>query len=192
MLVKLQHFEMFKLSHHDCHLTLLNHHSGTNWAESIDSYPEEAWDKVMDLNLKTPFFVIQKLLPKLRNAATLDAPASIINIGSINGVNAPNMDTFAYATSKAGLHHLTKHLALRLASDHICVNALACGFFFTKMTKQTFEDFGDHIMANIPLGRQSRASDVAGAALFLASPAASWMTGNVIALDGGSIIKSNL
>ncbi|KAG2382827.1 hypothetical protein C9374_004794 [Naegleria lovaniensis] len=171
---------------------VLVNNSGTNWAESIDSYPEDAWDKVMDLNLKTPFFVIQKLLPKLRNAATLDAPASIINIGSINGVNAPNMDTFAYATSKAGLHHLTKHLALRLASDHICVNALACGFFFTKMTKQTFEDFGDHIMANIPLGRQSRASDVAGAALFLASPAASWMTGNVIALDGGSIIKSNL
>lgn len=105
-------------------IDVLVNNSGTNWGESVDTYPEHAWDKVMDLNLKTPFFVIQKLLPKLRNAATVDNPARIVNIGSINGVTCPNMDTFAYSVSKAGLHHLTKHLALRLASDHIAVNAL--------------------------------------------------------------------
>ncbi|KAL9644527.1 hypothetical protein ABK040_009391 [Willaertia magna] len=163
---------------------VLVNNSGTNWAESIDNYPSKGWDKVIELNLKTPFFVIQKLLPKLRKAATEDDPARIINIGSIHGKSIPRVETYAYTASKAGLHHLTKHIASRLAQENITCNALACGFFQTKMTKQLFNEMKDEVLDSIPLNRVSKASDIAGTCIFLSSSASSWITGTIIPLDG--------
>lgn len=167
-------------------LDILVNNAGANWNAPIDEYPEASWDKVLNLNLRSIFFLTQKLLPSLRAAGTHESPARVINIGSIDGLGAPALETFAYSSSKAGVHHLTRHLAKRLAREHINVNAVAPGPFQSKMMAATLDAFGDAIRASNPRGRIGEPSDMAGVTLFLASRASAYITGAVIPVDGGS------
>ena len=166
-------------------LDILVNNAGANWGAPIAEFPEAAFDKVMGLNVKSVFLLTRRLIPQLAAAATPDDPARVINIGSIDGLKAPLLDTFAYSASKAAVHHLTRVLAKKLAPQHITVNAVAPGPFQSKMMKATLERFGDSIARTNPLGRIGRDEDMAGIAIFLASRASSYMTGTVIPVDGG-------
>ncbi len=166
-------------------LNILVNNAGATWGMPLDDFDEHAWDKVMDTNVKGVFFLTQKLLPNLRAAATFDDPARVINIGSIDGLHVNPMDTYSYAASKAGVHHLTRALARKLGGEHITVNAVAPGPFESKMMAATLRAFGDNIAKSAPLGRIGRPDDMAGVAVFLASRAGSYVTGAVIPVDGG-------
>ena len=139
----------------------------------------------MDINVKGPFFLTQALLPLLEAAATADDPARIINVGSIDGINVNRLPTYSYAPSKAAIHHLTRMLAAHLADRHITANAIAPGPFPSKMMAATLEEYGEQIRKGVPLGRIGEADDMAGAAIFLASKAANYVTGVVLPVDGG-------
>lgn len=151
----------------------------------LAEYPASAWDKVLDLNLKAPFFLSRAFLPLLLRGGRGDDPARIINIGSIDGVRVPGLPTYAYSASKAGLHHLTRVLAKELGPQGVTVNAVAPGPFESKMMAATLDAFGDAIAAASPLGRIGRPDDMAGVAVYLASRAGSYVTGAVIPVDGG-------
>lgn len=166
-------------------LNILVNNAGANWAEPVDSYSESGWDKVVDVNLKSVFFLTQGLLPMLRAAGTHVDPARVINIGSIDGLHVPGLDTYAYSSSKAGVHHLTRVLARRLAGEHITVNAVAPGPFESKMMHETLKVFGDAIKMACPRGRIGEPEDMAGVAIYLASRAGAYVTGTVIPVDGG-------
>jgi NAD(P)-dependent dehydrogenase (short-subunit alcohol dehydrogenase family) len=166
-------------------LHVLVNNAGATWGAPLEEYPASAWDKLLDLNLKAPFFLTRALLPLLEAAATPDDPARVINVGSIDGLTVPAFPTYAYAASKAGLHHLTRLLARELGPRRITVNAVAPGPFESKMMAQTLRDFGDAIAASAPLGRIGRPDDMAGVALYLAGRAGAYVTGAVIPVDGG-------
>jgi NAD(P)-dependent dehydrogenase (short-subunit alcohol dehydrogenase family) len=166
-------------------LHILVNNAGANWGAPIDEFPEAGWDKVMDLNLKAIFFLTRDLLPLLRKAGTPADPARVINIGSIDGLHVPALDTFAYSAAKAGLHHMTRVLAHKLAREHITVNAIAPGPFESQMMKATLDRFGEMIKKQNPRGRIGEPEDMAGTAIFLASRAAAYVTGAVLPVDGG-------
>jgi NAD(P)-dependent dehydrogenase (short-subunit alcohol dehydrogenase family) len=166
-------------------LNILVNNAGATWGMPLDDFDENAWDKVMDTNVKGVFFLTQKLLPNLRAAASHDDPARVINIGSIDGLHVNPMDTYSYAASKAGVHHLTRALARKLGPEFITVNAVAPGPFESKMMAATLKSFGDSIASSAPLRRIGRPDDMAGVAVFLASRAGSYVTGAVIPVDGG-------
>ena len=166
-------------------LDILVNNAGANWAEPIDVFAEAGWDKVIGVNLKSVFFLTRALLPGLRAAGTAADPARVINIGSIDGLHVPGLETYAYSSSKAAVHHLTRVLARRLAPEHINVNAVAPGPFESKMMAETLRNFGEAIKASCPLGRIGRPEDMAGVALYLASRASAYVTGTVIPVDGG-------
>jgi NAD(P)-dependent dehydrogenase (short-subunit alcohol dehydrogenase family) len=166
-------------------LHILVNNAGATWGEPLESFPDSAWDKVLDLNVKSPFWLVQALVPALRRAGTADDPARVINIGSIDGIHVSPMSTYSYASSKAAVHQLTRVLARELGPQHITVNAVAPGPFESKMMAATLEAFGDSIAAAAPLRRIGRDDDMAGIAVFLASRAGSYLTGAVIPVDGG-------
>jgi NAD(P)-dependent dehydrogenase (short-subunit alcohol dehydrogenase family) len=166
-------------------LDILVNNAGASWGAPIEDYPESGWDKVMDLNLKSVFFLTQKLLPLLRAAAAAESPARVINVASIDGLRPPAWETFAYSSSKAGCIMLTRHLAKRLAADHILVNAISPGPFESQMMAETLRTHGDAIRAANPLRRIGTPEDIAGVAIFLASRAAAYTTGANIPCDGG-------
>ncbi len=168
-------------------LDILVNNAGATWGAPLEEFPESAWDKVMDINVKGPFFLTQALLPLLEAAADPSAPARVINIGSVDGLNINRMPTFAYGPSKAAVHHLTRTLATHLAPKHITVNAIAPGPFPSKMMAHTLKTMGDEIRAGVPLKRVGEAADMAGAALYLASKASNYVTGAVIPVDGGIV-----
>jgi NAD(P)-dependent dehydrogenase (short-subunit alcohol dehydrogenase family) len=174
-----------ELAGREARLDILVNNAGAVWGEPIDGFPESGWDKVMNVNLKSPFFLTQKLLPQLAAAASHESPARVINIGSIDGLHVTDLPTFPYGASKAGLHHLTRILALHLAERHINVNAIAPGPFDTKMMAHTLKTAGDEIVRRVPRKRIGVADDMAGAAIFLSSMASSYVTGVVLAVDGG-------
>lgn len=167
-------------------LDVLINNAGAAWGEPIDDYSEKGWDKVFNINLKGPFFLVQKLLPMLRKAASEGAPARIVNTASVNGIEPPALETYAYSSSKAGMIMLTRHLAKRLAPEHILVNCIAPGPFPSQMMKETLETMGDAIRASNPLGRIGEPEDIAGVAIFLSSRASGYTTGACIPCDGGS------
>ncbi|CDO59197.1 MULTISPECIES: SDR family oxidoreductase [Parvibaculaceae] len=167
-------------------LDVLINNAGAAWGEPIDDYSEKGWDKVFDINIKGPFFLTQKLLPLLRKAATYEEPARIINTASINGIEPPILDTFAYSSSKAGMIMLTRHLAGRLADDNILVNAIAPGPFPSNMMAATLATMGDAIKADNPRKRIGEPEDIAGVAIFLASRASAYTTGATVPCDGGA------
>jgi len=171
-------------------LNILVNNAGATWGMPLDDFDENAWDKVMDTNVKGVFFLTQKLLPNLRAAASRDDPARVINIGSIDGLHVNPMDTYSYAASKAGVHHLTRALARKLGPEFITVNAVAPGPFESKMMAATLKSFGDSIASSAPLKRIGRPDDMAGVAVFLASRAGSYVTGAVIPVDGGIATNS--
>ncbi|WP_027331402.1 SDR family oxidoreductase [Mycolicibacterium tusciae] len=166
-------------------LHILVNNAGATWGEPMESFPDSAWDKVLDLNVKSPFWMVQALLPALREAGTAEDPARVINVGSIDGIRPSRLPVYSYVSSKAALHHLTRMLAYELGPQHIAVNAVAPGPFQSKMMAATLESFGDSIAASAPLRRIGRDDDMAGIAVFLASRAGSYLTGAVIPVDGG-------
>ncbi len=166
-------------------LHILVNNAGANWGAPLAEYPDAAFDKVLALNVKGVFHLTRFLEPLLARAASDDDPARVINIGSIDGLQAPTLETYAYSSSKAAVHHLTRVLAHKLAAQRITVNAIAPGPFESKMMHATLERFGDGIRASVPLGRIGRPDDMAGTAIFLASRAGAYLTGTVIPVDGG-------
>jgi NAD(P)-dependent dehydrogenase (short-subunit alcohol dehydrogenase family) len=166
-------------------LDILVNNAGATWGAPLADYPAEAWDKVMTLNAKSPFLLTRALMPALEAAGTADDPARVINIGSIDAIQVPLLETYAYSTSKAAVHQLTRHLARQLGPRNITVNAIAPGPFESKMMAATLRDFGDSIARSSPLGRIGRPDDMAGVAIYLASRAGAYVTGAVIPVDGG-------
>lgn len=164
-------------------LDVLVNNAGAVWGAPLDTYPIEGWDKVLDLNLKAVFFLTQRLLPLLRAADHM--PSRIINIASINGLQPPDADAYAYSASKAACIMLTRHLAKRLASENILVNAIAPGPFATDMMARTLAEREDEYLGRNPLNRLGSPEDIAGVTLFLASRASAYTTGAVIPCDGG-------
>lgn len=167
-------------------LDILINNAGATWGEPIDVYAEAGWDKVVDLNLKSVFFLTKALLPQLREARVPGGYSRVINVASVNGLRPPALETFAYSASKAGCIMLTRHLAKRLSHDRILVNAIAPGPFATKMMATTLSEHGDAIRATNPLGRFGDPDDIAGVALFLGAKASAYLTGATIPCDGGS------
>ena len=166
-------------------VNVLVNNAGATWGAPLADYPAAAWDKVVDLNLKAPFFLTRAFLPLLEAAGTDEDPARIINIGSIDGLRVPPFPTYAYSASKAGLHHMTRVLARELGPRQITVNAVAPGPFESKMMAATLEALGDSIADAAPLKRIGRPDDMAGVAIYLASRAGAYVTGAVIPVDGG-------
>jgi NAD(P)-dependent dehydrogenase (short-subunit alcohol dehydrogenase family) len=166
-------------------LNVLVNNAGATWGAPIEDFPAAAWDKVVDLNLKAPFFLTRAFLPLLEAGGTHEDPARVINIGSIDGLRVPPFPTYAYSASKAGLHHLTRVLARELGPRRITVNAVAPGPFESKMMAATLKSFGDAIAEAAPLRRIGRPDDMAGVAIYLASRAGAYVTGAVIPVDGG-------
>lgn len=165
-------------------LDILVNNAGATWGAPLDTFDDAAWDRVLAINVKGVFHLTKFLLPQLRAAGSAEEPSRVINIGSIDGIHVPIMETYSYSASKAAVHQLTRHLAKRLAPD-ITVNAIAPGPFESKMMAATLEAFGDQIAASSPLKRIGRPDDMAGAAIFLSSRAGAYLTGAVIPVDGG-------
>ncbi|MEV4041814.1 SDR family oxidoreductase [Streptomyces sp. NPDC049744] len=166
-------------------LDVLVNNAGAMWREPLATFPDEAWDAVLDLNLKSPFWLVQALLPALRKAGTADDPARIINIGSIAAIHVAQSPNYSYASSKAALHQLTRVLARELGPQHVAVNAVAPGVFPSRMMAATLDAVGDRLAAATPLRRLGRDDDMAGVAVFLAGRAGSYLNGTVIPVDGG-------
>lgn len=174
-----------ELAQHESHLDILINNAGALSDTPLDEFSEEDWDSVMDLNLKSPFFLTQQLLPLLRQAATPQNPARIINIGSVGGLRVSGRENYAYVASKAGLHHLTRALAKRLGSENITVNAIAPGPFPSKLTEGVSQEVKDTLCRQIPRGRFGESEDIAGTVIYLASRAGAYVTATLIPIDGG-------
>jgi NAD(P)-dependent dehydrogenase (short-subunit alcohol dehydrogenase family) len=168
-------------------LHILVNNAGATWGAPLAEYPLEAFDKMWSINVKALFALTVQSLPLLRAAAEAEDPARVINIGSIDGLGVPAMETYAYSTTKAGVHMLTRHLASRLAAESITVNAIAPGPFDSKMMAFALDDPQTRaaIAGNVPLGRIGEPDDMAGTVIFLASRAGRYLTGAVIPVDGG-------
>ena len=177
-----------KIKENEKYVHILVNNAGAAWGASFDDFPEVGWDKVMDTNVKSIFFLTQKLTDILQSSGTHEDPSRIINIGSIDGIGIPRMETYSYPASKAAVHQLTRVLANRLADRNINVNAIAPGPFESNMMAHTLEEFSKQIKASIPRGRIGIAEDMAGVSIFLSSKASSYITGTVIPVDGGSLI----
>ncbi|WP_248960367.1 SDR family oxidoreductase [Sphaerisporangium perillae] len=175
------------VSEREGRLDVLVNNAGATWGAPLEEYPEHAFDKLWGINVKGVFFLTQRFLPLLRASASADDPARVINIGSIDGLRTPRMDSYAYSATKAGVHMLTRHLAQKLAAEFITVNAIAPGPFESKMMAFALDDprTRSAIETEIPLGRIGRPDDMAGAAIFLSSRAGAYLTGAVIPVDGG-------
>ncbi|KAG8219694.1 hypothetical protein J3R82DRAFT_649 [Butyriboletus roseoflavus] len=194
-------------------LHVLVNNAGTVWAQPLDEYPDEGFSKVLTLNLQRVFTLTQKLLPLLRAGAALGGrtgnvfndPSRIINvctgprlltlkstlhqIGSVEGLGVPDHDTYAYSAAKAGLHHLSRHLAGRLGQEGILTNTIACGAFRSKLTAEMLDTAGHIFMSQIPTNRLGTPEDIGGTALFLASRAGAYVNGATITLDGGFLVN---
>lgn len=165
-------------------LHVLVNNAGANWGAPFEEYPDSAWDKLLALNVKSVFHLTRVTLPLLEKGSAAGDPARVINIGSIDGLHVPGLETYAYSASKAAVHHLTRTLARRLAPK-ITVNAVAPGPFESKMMAVTLERFRDAIIGGCPLGRIGEPDDMAGIAIYLSSRAGAYVTGAVIPVDGG-------
>ncbi|RIB05409.1 short chain dehydrogenase/reductase [Gigaspora rosea] len=166
-------------------LHILVNNAGATWGAPFDEYPEEAFEKVMNLNVKRVFSLTQAALPLLEKASTQHDPARVINIGSIDGARVPFLETYAYSASKAALHHLTNVLAGNLSRRNITFNTIAPGPFESKMMAATIKTYGDTFRNIIPLGRIGSPEDIAGTCIYLCSRAGAYTNGATILVDGG-------
>jgi NAD(P)-dependent dehydrogenase (short-subunit alcohol dehydrogenase family) len=165
---------------------ILMNNAGATWGAPVDEFPENGWDKVMDLNVKSIFFLSQRLLPALRAAAVEGDPARVVNIASINGITHPQMNNYSYSASKAAVIQLTRHMAADLAPENININGIAPGFFPSKMTAHMLPH-EQEMAKGIPVRRLGQAEDAAGTAIFLCSRASNYICGHTLAMDGGMI-----
>jgi len=175
-----------QLAEHTDALDILVNNAGAAWGEPFDVFPEKGWDKVMDLNVKSPFFLTQALHPALKAAASRDRPAKVINITSIDGQRLNPWETYSYHASKSALIYLTKRMAARLIEDSINVTSIAPGAFASEMNKAA-RDHGEAIAKAIPARRIGVDEDMAGAAIYLASRAGDYVVGDTITVDGGLV-----
>jgi len=166
-------------------LDVLVNNAGASWAAPFDDFPEHGWDKVMNINVKSVFFLTQKLKPLLAAAATDEDWARVINVGSIEGLHVSELEAPSYCTSKAAVIHLSRVLAAKLAPARIAVNAIAPGYFLSKMTVGLGDDYLNKVASGSRMNRLGQPHDIAGIALYLASRASSFVTGAVIPVDGG-------
>ena len=173
-----------ELTRREDRLDVLVNNAGNTWGAPLEEFDDAAWDRVLSLNVKGVFHTTKFLLPLLDAAATDDDPARVMNIGSIDGIHVPMLETYSYAASKAAVHQLTRHLARKLA-PRITVNAIAPGPFESKMMAATLDAFGAQIAAGAPMKRIGRPDDMAGAAIYLASRAGAYLTGVILPVDGG-------
>ena len=184
--------EMDKLVNHinenEKQLNFLINNAGAAWGASFDEFPENGWDKVMDTNVKSVFFLTQKLAKILEKSGNNSDPSRVINVGSIDGIGIPRAETYSYPASKAAVHQLTRVLANRLAHRNININAIAPGPFQSNMMAHTLEEYGEQIKSSVPRGRIGIPEDMAGTAIFLCSKASAYITGSIIPVDGGSLI----
>ncbi|WP_022720036.1 SDR family oxidoreductase [Rhodopseudomonas sp. B29] len=167
-------------------LDILVNNAGAAWGADFDEFPEAGWDKVMNLNVKSPFFLTKALAGPLRAAASADRPGKVINIASIDGIFVNPLETYSYAASKAGLIHLTRRMAVKLIKDHIVVTAIAPGPFASDMNRAA-RDEADHVAKRVPSGRIGTDEDMAGAAIYLASRAGDYVVGATLPVDGGVV-----
>ena len=174
---------------------ILVNNAGASWGAKLEEFPENGWDKVMDTNVKGVFFLTQQLLPLLEKNATPEDPSRVINIGSIDGLSSPTWDTFSYSTSKAAVHHLTRHLATHLVRRNIVCNAIAPGPYPTWMLSTGVGTGGDVegtdwdlVGRGNPRGRVGTPEDIAGLCIFLSSRAGAYTVGEVITTDGGQLV----
>ncbi len=170
-------------------LDILVNNAGAAWGAEFDEFPESGWDKVMNLNVKAPFFLTKALAPTLRASASAERPAKVINIASIDGIFVNPGETYSYAASKAGLIHLTRRMAVKLIPDHVVVTAIAPGPFQSDMNRAA-RDHADEVATRVPVGRIGTDEDMAGAAIYLASRAGDYVVGATIAVDGGIVYAS--
>ena len=184
------------LGEHETKLDVLVNNAGVSWGAPLEEFPEKGWDKVMDTNVKGPFFLVQKLLPMLEAAGSKESPARVVNIGSIDGIRTPVFETFSYGPSKAAIHAMTRQLGVQLAPRHILVNAIAPGPFPTWMLSTGVGTGGDVdgtdwdvVGKTNPTGRVGSPEDIAGLAIFLSSRAGEFTVGETITCDGGSAYK---
>ena len=172
------------------HLDILINNAGAAWAAPIEDFPEIGWDKVMDLCVKSMFFLTQNLLPLLCKSANKEDPSRIINIGSIDGINNPEFKNFSYSAAKSAVHHMTRVLAAELVKKHINVNAIAPGPFPSKMLGSAVEFNYTELEQKNPRGRIGTPEDIAGLAIFLSSRAGAYTIGEVITCDGGLVASA--
>jgi len=169
---------------HEAALDILINNAGAAWGAPFGEFPEAGWDKTMDLNVKSLFFMTQSVHPELKAAAAVRGPAKVINIASIDGIKVKPWETYAYQASKAAVIHLTRRMAARLIEDNICVSGIAPGAFASEMNRAA-RDMSDAVAKMIPAKRIGRDSDMAGTAVFLASKAGDYVVGDTLAVDGG-------
>jgi NAD(P)-dependent dehydrogenase (short-subunit alcohol dehydrogenase family) len=170
-------------------IQILVNNAGANWGAPLAEFPDSGWDRVLNLNVKGVFHLTKMLVPLLEKGAKDGDPSRIINIGSIDGLKVPFLETYSYSASKAAVHHLTRVLAIQLAPKKITVNAVAPGPFESKMMAVTLDRFRDAIVSSCPLGRIGEPEDMAGVAIYLASRAGAYVTGVVIPVDGGITVR---
>jgi NAD(P)-dependent dehydrogenase (short-subunit alcohol dehydrogenase family) len=166
-------------------LDILVNNAGATWGAPFEQFPAKAWDRTLDLNVKGLFYLTQSLLPALEAAGSAEDPARVINVGSGDGLCVPVFESYSYAASKAAVHHLTRVMARYLAKHHVTVNCLVPGPFPSRMMQAVLDEQGDEIAALSPLGRVGEPDDIAAAAIYLAAPGSSWITGILLPVDGG-------
>ncbi|QMW22290.1 SDR family oxidoreductase [Sandaracinobacteroides saxicola] len=174
-----------EVARHTDRVHVLFNNAGASWGAPFDDFPEVGWDKVMDINVKSVFFLTQRLMPLLEAGATPEDHARVINIGSIDGQHVSPIETYSYAASKAGVLHMTRMMAKNLAKRHVAVNAIAPGYFPSKMTAGIADAIDRDMLGVTPMARWGNADDMAGVALFLGSRASAYLCGSVITVDGG-------
>ncbi|PZG19902.1 3-oxoacyl-ACP reductase [Micromonospora craterilacus] len=165
-------------------LHILVNNAGTAWTAPVEQFPASAWDRVLDLSLKAPLFLVRELAPLLRAAGTADDPARIVNIGSADAQRVPEMPTYSAAAAKAAIHHVTRMLAHDFAPT-VTANVIAPGSFPSRMMAGVLEAMGEEIAAVTPMQRIGRPDDIVGTAIYLCSRAGSYVTGSVVTVDGG-------
>jgi NAD(P)-dependent dehydrogenase (short-subunit alcohol dehydrogenase family) len=175
-----------EISKREPKLDILVNNAGTAWGAEFDEFPDSGWDKVMNLNVKSPFFLTKALAGPLRAAASAQQPAKVINIASIDGLHVNPLETYSYQASKAGLIHLTRRMAARLIKDHIVVSCIAPGAFASDMNRAA-RDHADELSKRVPAGRIGAPEDMAGTAIYLASRAGDYVVGTTLAVDGGVV-----